>query len=84
MFSSLEPLEQVYIGEIKKAFDLWLDVLHAKPPTEPTALQKMFLDEPIPSLEKKLISLWFTISPSILSLKGKLTGKIFQIGCMHY
>ncbi|MEN7462458.1 hypothetical protein [Pantoea dispersa] len=52
MFSSLEPLEQVYIGEIKKAFDLWLDVLHAKPPTEPTALQKMFLDEPIPSLEK--------------------------------
>ncbi|MGR7728719.1 hypothetical protein ACU6YE_19230 [Klebsiella aerogenes] len=50
MFSSLEPLEQVYIGELKNGFDIWLDVLHANPPPEPTALQKMFLDESMPSL----------------------------------
>lgn len=49
-FSSLEPLEQVYIGELKNAFDIWFDVLHANPPPEPTALQKRFLDESMPSL----------------------------------
>lgn len=52
MFTSLEPLEQVYIGELKNAFDIWLEVLHANPPLEPTILQKMFLDEPIPTLIK--------------------------------
>lgn len=52
MFDSLEPLEQVYIGELKNAFDIWLDVLHASPPTEPTVLQKIFLDEPFPGLIK--------------------------------
>ncbi|EMM1151634.1 hypothetical protein RVV73_000232 [Citrobacter freundii] len=49
-FSSLEPLEQVYIGELKNAFEIWFDVLHAKPPSEPTTFQKMFLDEPMSSL----------------------------------
>ena len=52
MFSSLEPLEQVYIGELKNAFDIWLDVLQASPPAEPTTLQSMFLDEHMQSLAK--------------------------------
>lgn len=52
MFSSLEPLEQVFIGELKNAFDIWLNVLHANQPPEPTTLQKMFLDESMLNLIK--------------------------------
>lgn len=46
IFSYLEPLEQVYIGKLKVAFDIWLDILHSSPPpAQPTELQETFLPE---------------------------------------
>ncbi|WP_367376685.1 hypothetical protein [Hafnia alvei] len=50
-YSGLEPLEQLYIGRLKVAFDTWLGVLYGSPPpSEPTMLQKMFLDKDMSAL----------------------------------
>jgi hypothetical protein len=48
MYSSLEPLEQVYIGKLKSAFDIWRDMLYTFPPAVPTTLlQRTFLSDDI-------------------------------------
>lgn len=49
MYSSLEPLEQVYIGKLKAAFDLWFDMIVKSPFAASTTLQRMFFDEIIRS-----------------------------------
>ena len=52
-YNKLELLEQIYVGKLKAAFDIWLDVLYTPPfPAEPTTIQKIFLDECLPFLFK--------------------------------